>query len=67
MLVLSRRRGQNVVIDGHIVVRVIEIKGDKVRLGFEAPRDVRVNREEIERNLGEGDRDRRDTEGDDVR
>ena len=38
MLVLSRKRNESIVIDGSIVITVIEIRGDKVRLGIEAPR-----------------------------
>ena len=47
MLVLSRKSTESVVIDGDIVVTVVEIRGDKVRLGIEAPRDVPVHRAEI--------------------
>jgi carbon storage regulator len=48
MLVLSRHPDQSIIIDGNIVVTVIEVRGDKVRLGIDAPRDVSVNRKEIE-------------------
>jgi carbon storage regulator len=47
MLVLSRKPGDTVVIDGSIKVTVIELRGNMVRLGVEAPRDVRVRREEL--------------------
>ena len=47
MLVLSRKVGESIVIDGHIKVTVVEIRGDKIRLGIEAPRDIAVWREEI--------------------
>ena len=47
MLVLSRKNLQSVVIDDRITVKVIEIRGDKVRLGIEAPKDVRVDRQEV--------------------
>ena len=47
MLVLSRRPGESIVIDGHIQVTVVEIRGDRIRLGIEAPRDVAVLREEL--------------------
>ncbi len=47
MLVLTRRTGEQVVIAGEIVVRVVAIEGNKVRLGIDAPRSVRVDREEI--------------------
>lgn len=47
MLVLSRHRGESVVINGNIVVTVVDIRGDKVRLGFEAPDDIPVHRREV--------------------
>jgi cytosine deaminase len=47
MLVLSRQRDQSVMIDDHIEVRVVDVRGDKVRLGFIAPRDVTVHRKEV--------------------
>ena len=47
MLVLSRKANQKVVIEGGIVVHVIEIRGDKVRIGFEAPKDLAIHREEV--------------------
>lgn len=48
MLVLSRKPGERVLIGGDIVVQVIDVRGDKVRLGITAPNDVRVNREEVD-------------------
>jgi carbon storage regulator len=47
MLVLSRKQSQSIVINGNIVVTVSEIRGDRVRIGIKAPRDVSVHREEI--------------------
>lgn len=47
MLVLSRKRDEKIVIGDSIKLTVIEIRGDIVRLGIEAPRDVTVHREEI--------------------
>lgn len=47
MLVLSRKRDERIVIGGNIVITVIEVRGDKVRLGIEAPADVPVHRQEI--------------------
>jgi carbon storage regulator len=51
MLVLSRRQDERIVIDGRISVRVIAIHGRTVRLGIEAPSEVTVHREEIERAI----------------
>ncbi|MEM1062579.1 MAG: carbon storage regulator CsrA [Planctomycetota bacterium] len=47
MLVLSRKRNESIVIGDDVVVRVIEVRGDKVRLGIEAPREISVHRKEI--------------------
>ncbi|MDH3678844.1 MAG: carbon storage regulator CsrA [Acidimicrobiia bacterium] len=47
MLVLSRKPNQSIVISSDIVVTVIEVKGDQVRLGIKAPREVTIHREEV--------------------
>lgn len=47
MLVLSRKKNESIVIDDRIVITVVEIRGDKVRLGVEAPRDVTIHRQEV--------------------
>lgn len=47
MLVLSRRVDQKIMITGNIVITIIEIRGDKVRLGFEAPKEIIIDRHEI--------------------
>jgi carbon storage regulator len=47
MLVLTRKLGQSLVIDGNTVVRVLEIKGNQIRLGIEAPKEVSVLRSEL--------------------
>ncbi len=47
MLVLSRKKNESIVINNDVVVTVIEIRGDKVRLGIVAPKDVAVHREEV--------------------
>ena len=47
MLVLSRKKDEKIVTGDSITLMVIEIRGDKVRLGIEAPRDVSVHREEV--------------------
>jgi carbon storage regulator len=48
MLVLSRKQGESIIITGGISVTVVEISGDKVRLGFDAPKEIRVNRKEVQ-------------------
>ena len=47
MLVLARQRDQSVMIARQIEVKVVDIRGDKVRLGFVAPKNVEVDRMEI--------------------
>jgi len=47
MLVLSRREGESIVIDNKIVVTVIRVEGEKVKLGFDAPREVLIKRWEL--------------------
>ncbi len=47
MLVLSRKRNESIVIDDRIVVTVVDIRGDKVRLGIDAPKEVTIHRHEI--------------------
>jgi len=47
MLVLSRKMNESIVIGENIVVTVIDIRGDKIRLGIEAPRHIAVHRQEI--------------------
>ncbi|NKF21527.1 carbon storage regulator CsrA [Solimonas marina] len=56
MLILTRRVGETVVIGDDVVVTVLGVKGNQVRIGVKAPRDVAVHREEIfERIKREGD------------
>jgi carbon storage regulator len=47
MLVLSRKKNESIIINDNITVTVIEIRGDKVRLGIEAPKQVTVHRREV--------------------
>jgi carbon storage regulator len=47
MLVLSRKKNESIVINDDITIVVVEIRGDKVRLGVEAPEEVPVNRREV--------------------
>lgn len=47
MLILTRRTGENVVVGDDIVISVLEVRGDAVRLGIQAPRSVSVHREEV--------------------
>jgi carbon storage regulator len=51
MLVLTRRAGESVMIGDDVVITVLEARGDVIRLGIQAPKDVRVHREEVYREL----------------
>lgn len=47
MLVLSRQRDETIMIGDEVEITVVDIRGDKVRLGINAPRDVQVHRKEV--------------------
>lgn len=47
MLVLSRKKDERILIGDDIEILVVEIRGDKVRLGIEAPKHIPVNRQEV--------------------
>lgn len=47
MLVVSRKKNESIIINNDIHIVVVEIRGDKVRLGIEAPKDVPVHRKEV--------------------
>lgn len=47
MLVLTRKVGEKIVIDGRIEVEVVEVRGDRIRLGITAPREIPVHRAEV--------------------
>lgn len=53
MLVLTRRPGEAIVIDSEIIVRVLEVRGEQVRVGIEAPHSVVVHREEVQHELAQ--------------
>jgi carbon storage regulator len=56
VLVLTRRPKQSIMIGGNIVVTVLEVRGDQVRLGIRAPRDVDVHRDEVWAELQQANR-----------
>ncbi len=47
MLMLSRKKNEAIVVNDDVVIRITEIRGDRVRLGIEAPKEVPVHREEV--------------------
>lgn len=58
MLVLSRKVGERIIINDNIEVVVVEIRGDKIRLGIEAPKDIPVHREEVAERIKQETRSR---------
>lgn len=57
MLVLTRRAGESVMIGDNVTITVLEARGDVIRLGIQAPRDVQVHREEVFRELQAANRE----------
>ncbi len=55
MLILTRRVGESLMVGEEITVTVLGVKGNQVRIGVNAPRDVAVHREEIYNRLHDGD------------
>jgi len=51
MLILTRKEGESIIIAGSIRITVLDARGDQVRIGIEAPRDVTVHREEIHQQI----------------
>jgi len=47
MLVLSRKKSESIMINDDITITIVEIRGDKVRLGFDAPEEVSIHRREV--------------------
>jgi carbon storage regulator len=54
MLILSRNKNQSIVINGNIFVTIVEVNGNKVRLGIDAPKEVSVHRSEIHERINQG-------------
>ncbi len=47
MLVLSRQRDESIIIGDNVVVTIVDVRGDKVKLGIEAPKEIPVHRQEV--------------------
>ncbi|NLS96146.1 MAG: carbon storage regulator CsrA [Planctomycetaceae bacterium] len=60
MLVLSRKTNETIVIRDDIVITVVEIRGDKVRLGIDAPKDVPVHRREVYEAIKKAEQEKAD-------
>ena len=47
MLVLSRQRDESIIIGDNVVITVVDVRGDKVKLGIDAPKEISVHRQEV--------------------
>ena len=47
MLVLTRKKNECIIINDNIIITVVDVRGDKVRLGFEAPKEIQIHRQEV--------------------
>jgi len=47
MLVLTRKKNETIVIDGHIKIKILRVRGNRIRLGIDAPLDLQIRRGEI--------------------
>jgi carbon storage regulator len=56
VLVLTRRANQSIMIGHDIVITVLEVRGDQIRLGIRAPREIDVHREEVFKELQQANR-----------
>ena len=57
MLVLSRKKGESLIIGENIELQVVDIQGDKVRLGINAPRDVSILRKELREEIKQANKE----------
>jgi carbon storage regulator len=57
MLVLSRQRDESIIIGDNVVVTIVDIRGDKVRLGIQAPNEIPVHRQEVYEAIQKENRD----------
>ncbi|MFA5577402.1 MAG: carbon storage regulator CsrA [Tissierellaceae bacterium] len=53
MLILTRKKGESIIVDGKIEIRVMELEDGRVRIGIEAPKDIDIVRKELYERVGE--------------
>ena len=64
MLVLSRHRDESIMIGDDIVITIVDIRGDKVRLGIDAPQEIPVHRQEVAEAIEQARREEASAESD---
>jgi len=62
MLVLTRKVGQSIVIGDNVEIMVVEVRGDQVRLGIEAPRTIPVHRKEVQNEIDRAKKEKKEKE-----
>lgn len=62
MYILGRRVGDGVIIGDNIIVKIVRIEGNKIRIGIDAPRDIPVYREEVQKKIQQTQAKRRKKE-----
>ncbi len=63
MLALSRKKGEALIINNNVEVTILEVKGDQVKIGISAPRDIPVYRKEVYLQIQEANRDAVNVDG----
>ncbi len=56
MLILTRHVGEGIMIGDDVVVRILQVNGNQVRIGIEAPKEIPVHREEVYKRILEGNK-----------
>lgn len=57
MLALTRKKDEAIIIDGNIEIKVLEIQGDKVKIGIEAPKEIGVHRYEVYKQIEQSNKE----------
>ena len=63
MLALTRKKGESIVINNNIEISVLEIRGDQIKIGISAPKDVPIYRKEVYLQIQEETKDAMNVEG----
>ncbi len=63
MLALSRKKGEAIIVNNNVEITILEVKGDQVKIGIDAPKDVSIYRKEVYIQIQEANKEAGDTEG----